>query len=174
MQNSGDSRSPLIMDPVDACRLLINENFSIAGSPLFRRQVIDNMGGYDESLKASEDYDFHYRMAMKSRIGILNKVGFYRRMHNSNMSTHTENILKSKIASRKKLLAVEKRSELRKELNCWLQEAHLNLGRYYIGKQYSNAFRCTMKSLRYGMPLGSYFYKNLIKCLFRLKADIRV
>ena len=58
-------------------------------------------------------------------------------------------------------------------LNKWLQEAHLDLGRYYIGKNYRKALQFSLQSLRYGPPT-SYFFKNLFKIMFRMKSDLNV
>jgi glycosyltransferase involved in cell wall biosynthesis len=40
-------------------------------SAMFRREVLDTVGGFDESLRTAEDIDFHLRVAREWRIGIV-------------------------------------------------------------------------------------------------------
>ena len=36
----------------------------ITGNPIYRKQIVIDLGGYDESLKSSQDWDFHIRLVL--------------------------------------------------------------------------------------------------------------
>jgi glycosyltransferase involved in cell wall biosynthesis len=105
-----------VLDPIASNRVLIRDNFSIASSPLFRRAAFLQVGGFDESLRASEDFDLVYRISRRSPIAVLNRVGFRRRLHGDNMSNQPLRIIENKIRSRQKLLDSETDPALRQAL----------------------------------------------------------
>mgnify|MGYP000161386407 CR=1 FL=1 len=43
-------------------------------SAMFRREVFNDVGGFDESLATAEDLDFHLRVASRWRIGVIEEV----------------------------------------------------------------------------------------------------
>ena len=160
----------IILNPEISCELLIKENFSIAGSPIFKKNLIEKLGGYDEFLKASEDYDLHYRVATISKIAISKKIGFYRRLHDDNMSENIENIILNKIKSRKKHLNVENRKTLKRLLKKNIMNYYLLLARFYIDKQNIKSICMTLSSLKYGAP-NLFFIKNIIKSIIFHKSN---
>jgi glycosyltransferase involved in cell wall biosynthesis len=87
--------------------ILARENFSSACSPLYRRAVLDSLGGFDVSLPASEDFHLNYRVALVGSWGVLKRVGFMRRLHDSNMTWNRSRMLRYLILSRAKLLEIE-------------------------------------------------------------------
>ncbi len=72
----------------------LNEAFYRAGSffpvscslYLYRREVFDQVGGYDESLSIAPDCDFHFRMLERISIPVLKIPTFIRRLHGGNLS----------------------------------------------------------------------------------------
>jgi len=104
--------------------ILPQENFSSACAPMYRREVLLQAGGYDESLRASEDFDLNYRIALHGVWGILNRVGFMRRLHDMNMSWDSPRIVEYKIRSRRKLLEMESAPRQRAVLRRALSELH--------------------------------------------------
>jgi glycosyltransferase involved in cell wall biosynthesis len=104
------------LEPVASNRLLIMENYASAFSALIRRTAWVDVGGFDEALRASEDFDLIYRIARFRPIGLLGFLGTRRRLHSSNMSNATLSILAWKVASRTKLLRSETERELRVQL----------------------------------------------------------
>src|SRR5690606_20175024 len=67
--------------PQHALDVLLEENFSIASSPLFKTECVKNLGGFSEELYACEDFHLNYRMALKYPIVASNQVVFHRRLH---------------------------------------------------------------------------------------------
>jgi glycosyltransferase involved in cell wall biosynthesis len=115
-----------VLDGATVRRILVDENFSSACSPLYRRAVIDATGAFDETLKASEDFDLVYRVARVGSWGIMRMVGFNRRLHQSNMSWDSPRIVEYKIRSRSKLLSLETSALHRQALRRALGGLHRN------------------------------------------------
>ena len=148
--NIGPQKESIVIEPEKARSILAVENFTIADSPLLRREVITQVGMFDTNLKACEDFEFTYRIATKYQIGVLNCVGFKRRVHSTNMSNISHNtlpMLQNYIKSRSKLLKAEQNSDIRNRLKISLANYHLGLSEYYIGIDNSNAFKEAIKSL---------------------------
>lgn len=95
------------MDKISVRSLLLRENFSSACSPLFRKNLIEEIKGYDEGLKACEDFHMNFRAARYSDVTILEAPLFRRRLHDSNMSSNEEKMLENYIKSRSSLLDSE-------------------------------------------------------------------
>ena len=72
-QGSGDLFKPLFLQDIRIC----------PGTIMYRKQVFDSVGYFDESL-AVEDFDFILRVAKKHLIGHLNEYLFYYRSHANN------------------------------------------------------------------------------------------
>lgn len=53
---------------------------------IYRREVFDRVGLYDESLPAAPDCDFHFRLLKSAEIPVLKVPVFDRRLHGSNLS----------------------------------------------------------------------------------------
>ena len=155
----------LLLNPDLSTSLMLAENFLSAGGPMYRREVFDSVGGYDENLNASEDFEFHYRVASASVIGVLNKVGFRRRLHDSNMTRNSENILHFKIASRQKLLARETYYQNRRALRRMIGDLYQNLAYFYSGIDSKKSIASALRSLRYRSPFNVYIIKTVAKTL---------
>ncbi|MBN7768882.1 glycosyltransferase family 2 protein [Marinobacter daepoensis] len=101
----------------EGCRaIMIDENFTSACSPLYRRKHLIDEKGYDISLRACEDFHLNYRIAMRGTVIVNPIIGFERRMHESNMSSDNERMLRYFIASRKDLARMESNPALAKAL----------------------------------------------------------
>lgn len=111
-----DQVGPVLI-PGRACReILIEENFSCAGSPLVRATCVQQAGGFDTTLMAAEDFHFIYRVALCGPVIIDPEVGYERRLHGDNMSGDNERMLRNYISSRTMLIALEPDPALRAAL----------------------------------------------------------
>lgn len=70
-----------------AYRYLARENFGIASSFLMRKSLLEFEPCFDPSLRSSEDFNFYYRLSRHTKVGIINKVGMMRRIHENNKSS---------------------------------------------------------------------------------------
>jgi glycosyltransferase involved in cell wall biosynthesis len=173
--------SPLILDSAQSTQTLLLENFSIASAPLFRRDAFLLAGGFDESLKACEDFHLIYRIAMQHPIVVIDELGFRRRIHGNNMSANSEKMLLNYVSSRKSLLALETRIIQTQLLRIKVSQYALSLSNYYIGNgAVQPAITYLKESYRVGMLDFTTLYrqaKTLIKIglsLFKYYAPRKV
>jgi glycosyltransferase involved in cell wall biosynthesis len=141
-----DSFEDLVLDPATATELMLTQNFG-SSSPMVRREVIDKVGGFDESLNSSEDFEFQFRVASCFSIGIIPEIHWYKRQHPSNMSAHAERTLSRKIAVRRRILAGETVGRRRRLLKRRIADWHAELAYYYTGRDNALAFRHLLSSV---------------------------
>lgn len=103
-------------DAGQAAHILLEENFTIASSPLFRTTNIRELGGFCESLFSCEDFHLNYRVASRWPIVVTKDVLFKRRMHGNNMSSNHLKMSKYYFISRAKLKALETDPKRRRAL----------------------------------------------------------
>lgn len=108
----------------DACAILANENFGIAGTPMLRRSLLDKAPNFDERLRSCEDFHFYFRLARHTKVGIINKVGMLRRIHGNNLTGNWQRMLSNGVLSYSALRDTEGNATTRKLLNtqvavCW-------------------------------------------------------
>ncbi|PIT88174.1 MAG: hypothetical protein COU29_04145 [Candidatus Magasanikbacteria bacterium CG10_big_fil_rev_8_21_14_0_10_36_32] len=71
--------------------ILIKNPFAHS-SVAYRKQTIDQLIGYDESLKIGEDYDLWLRMGKVGKMANLNNIFIFYRKHTANISVLDRNI----------------------------------------------------------------------------------
>ncbi len=69
-----------ILLPSESTELLLTENFG-SSSPMVRRDAVECVGPFDETLRASEDFEFQYRVASHYCIALIPQVGWHKRLH---------------------------------------------------------------------------------------------
>lgn len=65
---------------------LLFDNIVHVITAMIRREVVEKLGGFDESLPTGEDYDFWLRMSRHFRADKLNRVLAYYRVHASSIT----------------------------------------------------------------------------------------
>jgi glycosyltransferase involved in cell wall biosynthesis len=143
---NSETEQGLVLDPATATELLLTENFG-SSSPTVRRRVVEKVGGYDESLPSSEDFEFQFRVASSCSIGILPEIHWYKRQHPLNMSAHAERTLSRKIEVRRRILATETVDRRRRKLKRRIAEWHADLAHFYTGRNNGLAFRHALRSV---------------------------
>lgn len=73
----------------DPGRVLLDCYFSLPGFSLVRADVYRKVGGYDESLRASQDHDMAIRIAEVTKVAFLDKPAFYYRRHGDSISVNS-------------------------------------------------------------------------------------
>lgn len=71
----------------EARQVLIGDNFIGTSGIMFRKSVLETIGGFDESLENSDDIDFLFRVTSRFDIGYIDKVLHKRRLHAQNISS---------------------------------------------------------------------------------------
>ena len=137
--------------------LAIKENFSSACGVIYKTSVAQQLGGFDEKLKASEDFDIFWRLLSVGPVGISTFCSFRRRVHAGNMSHELFKILNYKILSRVNILKnAETDPEVRRALKRALAEFFDALGYNQMPVDFRAGMVSAAKAIRYGAPLGLF------------------
>jgi glycosyltransferase involved in cell wall biosynthesis len=156
-----------VLQPSESTELLLTENFG-SSSPMVRREAVEFAGTFDEALRASEDYDFQYRVASHFCIALIPQVGWHKRLHQGSMSSQTPNILHHKILTRTRLLQVEQVPRRRRKLRRRLAILHAELAYHQTGRNNALALRHALTSLRYRpQPQPKLFARIVLDVLGR-------
>lgn len=70
----------------DPGRVLLDCYFLLPNNSLVRRCVLEQAGGFDESLRSAQDHDMAIRVAEITRLGFINNDLFYYRRHGDSIS----------------------------------------------------------------------------------------
>lgn len=87
------------------------DNIFLVGSPLFKRGIVQNIGGFDPALFSLEDWHFWYRAVLSGcQVMYDNRRGteFYVRTHGNNMTGNRYKMWKYKIQARKAIIDIIK------------------------------------------------------------------
>jgi Glycosyl transferase family 2 len=131
------------LEPDALHRALLDGNFLVPESILLRKSVYDDVGVFDEALRACEDWDVWLRAAARHRIIHAPRVLTRHRVLPGSMSTDPERMLTSRLAVLAKHVGAEPTA-------AGTSEAHRAFGRAYLGSsveflQYGDserAYRC--------------------------------
>ncbi len=94
---------------------------------LLRREVFDEVGGFDTTYDVCDDLDFYLRVAARFPFALVPEHQVYYRKHSGSLSTHS---LRMQHASDRAMSrAVERNPELRP----YLREARAVMGHYILG-----------------------------------------
>lgn len=91
--------------PREKFNLLMKRNFIPTGSVMVRKEVLDQLGGFDLSFIVAEDYDLWLRIAKKHNIDFIDKVLLHSRRFDDSISLSAQ---KQKILTKLCRLAKEK------------------------------------------------------------------
>lgn len=163
----------LVLDPATASQLLLQENFAITSGLVLQRTALLQLGPYDKTLRAAVDFEFHYRLASAFPIGLIDRVGFHRRLHGANVTANHKLLLENQIKCHRKLLARETSRLRRKLLRRGLAICHLDLGYHLIGHDDAGAFAHTLRSSLFRQPINYSFIRNLAKIALRRLGYVR-
>ena len=82
--------SPIGLEPVRPREGLVLYN-CVGPCFLFRRRVLEQLGGYDEALFLAEDYDFWLRASFEFRLEPLHETLYFYRRHGGSLSAQRAN-----------------------------------------------------------------------------------
>ncbi|MBI4761670.1 MAG: glycosyltransferase [Chloroflexi bacterium] len=129
------------VSPADLYTALLDGNFFVPESVFLRRRVYDEVGFFDESLRACEDWDVWLRAAKKFRLIHSPHILTRHRVLAGSMSTDPLRMLTARLAVLKKHVGAEPASAGDSLL-------HRAYGRAYLGS--------CVEYLQYGHPQRSY------------------
>ena len=124
-----------------ACELLAEENFGIAGSLIMRRRLLDLVPGFEPRLKGCEDFHFYYRLARHTRVGIINRLGMFRRFHQMNVTRDRVRMLTEGIRCYSWLSDTESDARAKAQLDRYVASCWSDLSRHKANRgDYAQAF----------------------------------
>jgi glycosyltransferase involved in cell wall biosynthesis len=85
VDNNGDRIAKRhVLETPDVSDLMVHNEF-IHGSVMFRRDVVINVGGYDERFMTAEDYDLWLRLADKYSVANIDEPLYHFRQHDESI-----------------------------------------------------------------------------------------
>ncbi|MCK5580787.1 MAG: glycosyltransferase [Candidatus Omnitrophica bacterium] len=108
---------------------LLKECFFIPSSVVIRKEILDQVGGFDENIRYTEDADLWLRIAKHHQIGLIKEPLVKWRIHQGNTSkdikSGTENMIK---VFEKQFFSSDINAEAKKILRKRLAEKYFDLG----------------------------------------------
>jgi len=155
-----------VLDGAVARAILTEENFSITSSGMYRRTVLERVGAFDESLKASEDFDLVFRVARAGSLGVLSMVGFDRRLHQNNLSWDEPRIIENLIRSRARLLQDEPSALHRRKLRHALSGLYRSSAVFNAKSRRGPWLEPLLKSITVGHTVSWGLAMDSLRCLW--------
>ncbi|MCI0563600.1 MAG: glycosyltransferase [Nitrososphaera sp.] len=151
----------------DAFNTLFIENYVGTSSIMFRRSLLDLVGGFDESLAISEDMDFLFRASQATDFGYIDEVFHLRRLHDSNITRKSETYLNCSIFVLLKYCNQISSDAIRREIRKKVGDLYYSLGYLYReNDMYTSAFQAYWKSIK-KYPLPNRAYLGALKTMYK-------
>ncbi|MCZ8133149.1 MAG: glycosyltransferase family A protein [Steroidobacteraceae bacterium] len=106
----------LELDEATFKRVIVPNNFSITGTVLYRRAVVDEVGRFDATLPSAEDFDLLWRVAARGTVAVTRFESMRRRLHGGNMTRKSSRMFRNRARSRLKIAAGERDPAVRRAL----------------------------------------------------------
>ena len=148
-----------------ASSIILQENFTITGSMMFPRAVFEKVGGYDETLFSSEDFDIHYRVLLNYDCGVINTIGFLRRIHDNNMTGNPVKMFTNGINSAKKLIKLETDNHKKNLLRHRVIVRLLGLARHYRKCAPLTSLGFAVYTIPYATGFNKHTFNQLIRTI---------
>jgi glycosyltransferase involved in cell wall biosynthesis len=132
------------------------------------KRVADEIGGFDERLPPSEDWDFCYRIAARYPIAYVPLVLVRYRLHGSGIHLNIARMERSMSIALEKAFADPEVQSLRKE--SYGRFHRILAGCYFETRQFGSFARNVVRSLRYDPRNLGYFAAYPLRLIRRLRA----
>jgi glycosyltransferase involved in cell wall biosynthesis len=146
--------SAVTFDALTAKHLLVRENFSITGSLILRTPCVQKVGGFDASLRGSEDFDLLWRVLAHGPLGVSRATAFQRRIHAANSTNNVVKMLRYKIISRRKLRELESDKSIRGELSQAIASFSDALAYEQLHRNFTRGLGAFAQAMRDGAAAG--------------------
>jgi teichuronic acid biosynthesis glycosyltransferase TuaG len=149
---------------------LLRHNVVPSPTPMVRREMFDQVGLFDESLGACEDWDMWIRIAQVSEFGYVDRVLAKYRLHSANMSLDHERMMRNRFRVLEKAFAAagvsaEARRLRRSIVSRWHADYALH---HFYAERYEQARREVIRAVVLDPRCLSYGQTAavLLSCLF--------
>jgi glycosyltransferase involved in cell wall biosynthesis len=161
-----------IFENNDLLHIICTENFTINSSTLFRKKFL-KATPFSTELWGSEDWLLHFELFSRFYVGVVNQVGFRRRLHDNNKTNNIERILFYKAKSREIASSFVNDDVLKIKLNNFSSSYYALLSKEIATQSFFMAFFYLLKSYKIGNN-SLFFYVKLyvfilIKRLYNFK-----
>lgn len=150
---------------VEARRILAVENFASMCGLLIRKSVFDDVGGFNDSLLASEDFDLVFRAARRGEIGVFAEEGFRRRMHTANLSKQSRRMVSQKLDSRSRLLKTEDDPIVADRLRSMLNDINVGIAMNRNEFTRSERFKALINAIKNCRQVGLNHLKAVVNLI---------
>lgn len=132
---------------------LVVENVIPTGTVLFKRNIIEKVGYFDESLQLAEDYKYWLQISASCVAGFIPKVLLLRRRHQHNLVNNwTErNLAIIRVLEETGIPLASSKKEILESITTKIQEIRYDLGSHFFKDGH---FDKTLEHLQYATPKG--------------------
>ncbi len=131
------------------------------GSIVVRRDVIEDVGGFDTRLKNGEDWEFCLRVAKKYKVGFVREPLVDYRNHGGNATKNVSEMERSTLIAWAKAFDTDDENMLRLRRRSYGNLHKVLAGSYLQSSRYSDFFRNILKSLWYRPSYLGYYISLL-------------
>lgn len=125
----------LVLQSKEATHLLLHETFGLPSSMMIRREVLGVVPSFSTEFQIGEDFHYYYRIARHYSVGVVNQVGAYRRLHDSNITNNGIRVLHNTALMRAQLRETESDAESLRLLDDHLFQSEIHLARAYANQR---------------------------------------
>ena len=160
---------------------LLKENFILPTSVVIRKEVYNQVGGFDPSIINADDYDLWLRIAKSYPIGLINEPLVKWRIHDFNHSKNLPLMKNNVLKVYEKQIAEEDNDwEARRILREKLSEEYFHLGKLNFGKELIKGTKDKfLRSLNYGFHMKvlinyllTFLPFHFVLVLFKIKSRL--
>ena len=140
---------------------------SVGSCPLVPKRVVDEVGGFDESLPPSEDWDFVYRVALRYRIGFVPMVLVRYRLHSAGIHLNVAKMEKGMMAALGKAFASPDPAVQSLRRSTYGRMHRILAGCYFQKREPRLFLRHMLESFRYDPRNVGYFAAYPLRVVLR-------
>lgn len=139
------------------------------GTIIVRRDAFENVGGFDESLKVGEDWDFCYRIARKYKVGFVPELLVNYRNHGTNAHKNVAEMERGMGRFYQRAFDTDDANVLHLKRRAYGNYHRVLSGSYFQSKNYKKFIEHAMRSIKYRPANLAYFLKFPFRRLGRSK-----
>lgn len=132
------------------------------GSIMVRRDVFEEVGGFDTELKNGEDWEFCFRVAMKYKVGFVPEALVNYRNHGANTTKNVAEMERSTLKAWAKVFSSDDERIRRLRRRSYGNLHKVLAGSYLHNREYGGFARNVLKSLWYRPSYVPFYFRSLL------------
>lgn len=127
-------------------KLLLNQNLMVPSTLVIKKEVIDCIGLFDETLNSCEDWEFVLRAAaLDVSMMYLDEVTVRYRCHESNMSSNASAMHNGRIAVLDKIFQIKPNADNRIKTKALAMAHKVSANAFFSQRNYKEFYNCVLK-----------------------------